>query len=249
MVLRHTFELCAELKTRVASKLIYQEGDFISFINGLNLTDESSTNYLANFLYEAIAGARSLYVSPSIGNQARFDRLSTDPSISGLYAPKSVLEHGELLRALSRVLPGAREWRAEVLFFPESLMNKIRDLDHYAPVFKYLTQKYQQRFREDIIRDAQDALFSTIMEELELTPEALVMETIQHVFNVAMGKLPGFAPILDDKMGPFSALADGFVYGYELDDIPTAFRALVYFVECAFSDCMVQIKTEKVCHD
>jgi hypothetical protein len=209
------------LSTRVASKVLYAEGDFISFVNGLNLTEESASNDVPNSIFEAISGARSLYISPPIGNQARFNRLSVNLGINELYAPKSVLGHAELLTEMSRELPDAKQWRAEVLFFPESLMNKIRQRNEFGPTSRYLIRKYQQRFRRDIMLDSQHILFSTIIDQLGLSEEALVMETIRHMFAVAMGKLPGFAPILDDQMGPFSVIADGLVYGYELEDLPS----------------------------
>ena len=197
-------------------------GDFISV---KRILDDIETNSILR----GVAGCRSAMMLPPIGCSQHFSNLQRKFKIRNR-KPNHLYQHGEIFAALAQEESASCAWQMSTLLFCQKFIEKIKNdptwYKLYIYFYSYLTQNYLHRaqlenFMSIALTDAQKK------QGLKIDP--YIADTIHHLYRIAAGLTPGFAPASDDTYLPREFLQRVFVEVYGLDKyFPTIFHPAMF---------------------
>jgi hypothetical protein len=170
------------------------------------------------FLWHMTAGARSLYTLPKISELKGNTRLKR---VYGLKSapPKNLLDHWHLFRELTQHPSFGEKWSARMLFFGKKWFDKLHD-PAWIKFRAYLLQAAwdgSEFWRNQFIWDL---AFSLIQERKHMRPDPYIRDTVKHLFTIAVGAIPGFAPALGNEAAPIERLQEVLLNDYRLGYAP-----------------------------
>lgn len=215
IVLNNTVEIFLTPRERIIPFSLMPGGSIFSLWRALD--PDLQFSYHAREPWNMTAGARSLFMLPKITQKIAYKKLSKARGLK-LPMPHSLAEHSKLFTHMSCHSDFPDNWQAELLFFS-------------APWFERRKNKAWLRFRHFLLEDAWkrsqfwrnkmifDFMWDSFVEEIaeeKIKAEPYIFDMVKHLIMVGLGVLPGFAPAIDDKAGPISALKDDFIQHYGL---------------------------------
>lgn len=198
---------------------------------GRMLKNTSQRIYSPNGILTAVAGARSVFTLPKIGCMTNHLTLQRDYNIQ-TPPPKSLHEHWDIFKDIVRHEQINCDWRACILYFSKNWVDKINNSTAWYPLkelmleFAWRSCEYQ---RNSIYYNI---AYSLIQNKRNLKPNPYLADTACHLFAIAAGAVPGYAPLLDNDSLPLDILQKAFVESYGLKKyIPTIMGPAQFFLE------------------
>ena len=168
------------------------------------------------------AGARSIWMLPSISDSMSHSRLRRDCSITS-YPPKTLLDHSAVFTELNKYADSKGEgWYCEVLFFCDKWLDYKEDnlacvrLQRYW-LYEAWTQSYN--CRTQMSYDVSWEAFSKAVTKKNWKPKAYIISILKHLMAIGTGTFPGFIPACDSEIAaPIKFLQDCYINHYLLKE-------------------------------
>lgn len=188
------------------------------------LQNQSSRTYTPNGLLTVVSGARSVFMLPKIGCTTNHLNLRRHYNVQP-QPPKSLYEHWQIFKDINNSNSVNSDWRSCVLYFSKKWVDKIHNDNAWHPVKKFLLELGWKSFEYERNHMYYNIAYSLIQNSRNLKPNPYLTDTACHLFTVALGAHPGYAPSCDDESLPLDTLQNAFVDGYGLKKyIPTVIQ-------------------------
>lgn len=195
-------------------RVIYKPGDFLSILTNIILQEKKS--YTSNKIYSIISGARSIFSLPNIGCTHQHRRLQTDFNVK-LPPPKSLYDQWSVFKEIYDSDVNPYDWRSCILYFSEKWINKLHNDPAWLPLKFYLYEKANSVFQYALsARLHYESAFSMIQKKRNLNPNPYLVDTAKHLFSIAIGDSPAYAPSCNEETIPLELLQQAYVETYGL---------------------------------
>lgn len=185
------------------------------------LQSQPSRIYTPNGLLSAVSGARSVFMLPKIGCATNHLTLRRSYNVQP-QPPKSLYDHWSLFKEITHNNHDDDAWRSCVLYFSKKWVDKINNDKAWHPIKKYLLELAWKKYDFDRNRVYYNIFYSLTQHKRNLKPNPYLVDTACHIFTVALGEAPGYAPACDNESLPLDKLQNAFVESYGLKKyIPT----------------------------
>jgi len=181
-----------------------------------SIFDSNQTSHIMHNAHSSTSGARSLLLLPKISHGQYNERLAKAYHIDSQYlCPKTFTEQWDLFNAIANSSDFDSEWYSEIIIFSKEAI----DLLSTHPDLKYSLFKrawdYTAFARNQAMYDLVWSIFTeNLPPSIRNTP--FIIEVVKHLIKLSMREAPGFAPALDDSVGPIRALTDVFLNVYRI---------------------------------
>ena len=205
MILSNRIEINFNLTTHSAPVKILTPGTLLAIHNILKTNTMSYTQHGASF----VAGTQSLFLLSRISEKSSYQKLLNTFELTDQPLVKSLSEQSHLINQLARSKHFQHHWHTKVLLFGGPLFQKIEQNQNARSAF--LNQALQQT---NTSGDAMfiDVIWSLFSHDFQPKTKAslAVTETTKHLVKLMMGRLPGFAPAIDDSAAPMTQFTNIF---------------------------------------
>jgi hypothetical protein len=215
LILSGSVELYLEMRKQVVPFALSKQGALISSWRASN----PETSQHPPFLWNVSSGARSLFMLPSISENISHKRLCKRLGMHHS-KPSGFMDQHALFKAMSESEEGLSPWSCEMLVFTRAWSERLVSDPAFSPLYDYILKAnwvHSEHMRHLFIWDC---MFSLIMEENNLAPMPTTVDTVKHLFSLAVGARPGFTPAMDDEVGPVHAIQSAYKAHYRLDYAP-----------------------------
>lgn len=231
MVLEKQLEYFIDLKDKKITIpwLLYTPGDFFPFSTVLGC--HSPRVYAPNGLLTVTAGARSVFMLPNIGCNVNHINLQRRFNIKDM-APKSLYDHWHVFRDIIKHESQTSDWKVCIVYFSEKWVKYLHADTQWMKLKLYLYETAWRKFEYDRNRVYYDIAFSLIQERRNLRLNPYLIDTAKHLFTIALGAVPGYAPACTEDSLPMYLLQDIFLETYGLKKyIPTIMQPSHFYFE------------------
>jgi len=177
-----------------------------------------SHSHHPRFVWDLTAGARSIFMLPKISEKTSHTRLRQALQINS-EKPKTLLDHWEVFKQIANSSQNNDPWYTEVLFFTNKWLEHVDD-PVWQPFNYYLLKISWQNsdfWRSEFIWNL---VFSIIQKRKNIKPSAHIANIVKHLFMMAAGVVPGFAPAIDNQAAPIDFIQQVYLEHYRLRDYP-----------------------------
>lgn len=233
MVLEKTIEWTTEIPgrelNRTVPRAVYGSGAI--FPLSTIFTKPGARVYNPNKIGATTSGARSAFVLPNIGCAINHSWLQRDYNVHQPPA-KSSDEHWAIFKEILYNGAVSCDWHSCLLYFSEKWIVKINTDPAWLPLKAYLLELGWHRSEYERNRLHYDIAFSIIKNNRNLRLNPYLADTARHLFTIALGAAPGYAPAVDDSSLPLSLLQQAFVGSYGLKKYwPTILQPAYFSLE------------------
>lgn len=219
IVLEGCMELFMDSGSKIMTKRIFKKGDAFALWRKM---DGSKESLHPLYLMYLSAGVRSIFMLPNIGDHISHANFRREYNLN-IAAPKNLLEHWRVFKALANQQPRGENWRLRLLLFFEKWFEKIHGDDPVWDSLRvYFYKKMWQKtayWRNQVFYDYN---FSLAQNRCNLKPNPYLMDTLKHLLAVMVSALPGFSANGNDDCAPISFIKKAYIECYQLKDyIPT----------------------------
>jgi hypothetical protein len=164
------------------------------------------------------AGARSLFMLPSISEKRAHKRISytfhTSPT-----PPHTYEEQWDIFRAIAQ--QSSPQWKNSVLFFSDKWFEHVGKKDKnwnefYLSLFEEGWRQLQFVQSESAFNSSWNA-FSEITGRKDLNPRTYIANTIKYLIAVTNGAAPAFKFATDNNCGPLDEIYKAYKEVYQLE--------------------------------
>lgn len=193
--------------------LIYPPGTFFPFSR--ILSKNNNRVYASNGILLTSSGSRSAFMLPNIGCTTNHSNLQRHYNVKSP-APKTLYEHWNIFKEITRSPIASCSWYTCLLFFSEIWINKLYTDPAWTKLKFYLYELawYEYEFRRNYIY--YDIAFSIIQKKRNLKPNPYLADTAKHLYSIVLGGAPGFSPACNNDALPLDVLQNAFVESYGL---------------------------------
>lgn len=181
-------------------------------IFGLSKNFNNGYGIYSTCLWDLVAGAKSVFMLAKVSNNPQHTNLKRKFDLSSR-APTNYPEQWMTFKEIA--LKTDSDWRAEILFFDAKWARLLTD-----PLYLNL-QAQISRINPSGIWHHQpswDVAFGDIEARKHLIAyPADILDAARHLFSIAAGSFPGFAPAVDEMSAPIKVLQDAYTNVYELE--------------------------------
>ncbi|MBV9575161.1 MAG: hypothetical protein JO149_00900, partial [Gammaproteobacteria bacterium] len=229
MVLEKQIESFVDLNNKVTiPSRIYIPGNFFPITKIVN--PDRKRTYAPYKLLCSTAGARSAFMLPKIGCTMNHAMLKRDFKIKSP-APKALYYHWHIFKEIVNSSIINSDWRCCVIYFSEKWVEKIHRDNKWGSIKQYLQNKVWNQCEYNINRVHYDMIFSIIQKNRNLKPNPYLTDTAKHLFTIALGESPGYAPATNENALPATIIQKIFIETYNLKYTPTIFHPIHYHFE------------------
>lgn len=221
MLLEKTLEYFIDLKNLQITIpwQIFSPGAFFPLSRFMQ--NKSNRIYTPNGLLTAVSGSRSVFMLPKIGCSTHHLMLRKNYNVQP-QPPKTLYEHWNLFKEITKCDKTNTPWRSCVLYFSKKWIDKIHTDNAWSPIKKFLLELAWNSSEYGRNHIYYNIAYSLIQNYRNLKPNPYLTDTACHLFTVALGAVPGYAPICDNELLPLDIIQKAFVEGYGLKKyIPT----------------------------
>lgn len=218
MILSKNSELYLPINQRIMPYMVISPGDMFGLgrvLDNATRPKPTAPSSLSFSTYNLNAGVRSIFMLAKISDRIAHNKLKKAYNFD-IDTPKSYAEHWSVFKEIAKKTQSP--WRAEVLFFSNNFINKLRK-DNWRFLYGYLNQKY--RTSNPIWHNIQgwEASFSKIESAKYIEYfSAYTLDTAKHLFTIAANGAPGFRPAMDEESAPIKLIQEAYVNGYALTE-------------------------------
>ncbi len=221
-------EVFSETGERVIPLAFFKPG----VIMGLWESLEENASYFPKQIWDVSAGARSIFMLPSISQRVPHEQLKKHYGVKRS-APNTIYDHHSVFRQIIQNQHFKQEWVHEILFLGEDwLIPNNQDIG-WLRFYNFLSKKAWKlsgHSRNKITFDRIWLLFSQELETKGIKANSQLIIILKQIFAIAMGAAPGFRPIVKtDIAAPAAALQKIYLNTYGLKNYIPTIMALDYF--------------------
>jgi len=187
---------------------------------GRMLQGQSDRVYSPNSILSVVAGSRSVFMLPKIGCLTNHFTLQKHCNVQSL-PPKSLYDHWSIFKEITQNDESC-DWRSCVLYFSKKWSDKINNDKAWQPIKRILLETAWKSYEYERNHIYYNIAYSLIQHKRNLKPNPYLVDTACHLFTIALGAVPGYAPICDEELLPLGVLQEAFVEYYGMKKyIPT----------------------------
>lgn len=193
---------------------VLHAGDFIS-------TQQVLSDVETNTILHTAAGSRSSIMLPPISCMRHFTNIQNKFGMS-TRKPETLYQHGQLFAELAQHPDSGCDWNIQILFFSHKLIQKIKTDPAWHKLYVYFHCYARKHYA--LAGDLSLYMGLTLTEaqrKRDLKVDPYISDTVYHLYKIAAGLVPGFAPASDETYLPRSFLQHIFVDVYGLQYYPT----------------------------
>jgi hypothetical protein len=215
LVLNNTFEIFLPLPDRTIpmSGLITKGATFGAW----RVLNPQSTQQPV-FIWDMTAGARSIFMLPKITEEKKHFKLKKAFGVTA-NKPDSLIEHFEIFKQIASHPEFPQPWQAEILYFPKKWFDHLDDEAWFKFYYHFYRSTWQttEYWRN---RAVWDLVFSVIVMNNKIRPNAYIVDTVKYLLAVGIGAQSGFSPATNNSAGPISELQKIYMQEYDIRDYP-----------------------------
>lgn len=182
---------------------------------GRLLQNKSKRVYAPNGILTAVSGARSVFMLPKIGCMTNHLLLQRDYNVQSP-PPKSLYDHWNIFKEIVSNHEELCDWRSCLIYFSKKWVDKINNDKSWYPLKKFLLELGWTSYEYERNHLYYDIAYSLIQNKRNLKPNPYLVDTACHLFIIAIGAVPGYAPLCDNDLLPLEQLQKAFVDSYGL---------------------------------
>ena len=208
LVLKNTLDLYISLEKRIAMYALINEGSVFGTWQVFDQKARGNMIYTPIPLWDMTAGARSIFMLPKISEANAFGKLRKKYDLKS-EPPKKLGEHWKIFKEIANHPTFEEKWETELLFFSHKWIESIHDLAWYK-LKSYLSDAAwggSEFWRNQF---CWDLTFSRIQERRGIRPCPYAADIANHLLAMSVGAVPGFQPLIDDKVAPVRKLMEVF---------------------------------------
>jgi len=208
--------------------LLYKPGAFFSYAKVFG--SNSNRIYAPNNVLTMTAGSKTAFMLPNIGCTTQHVNLQRDYFVKSS-TPKKIQEHWEIFKEIYNSRNHRKPWTASIAYFSEKWYQQLNSDPAWKDLKLFLHQRAWENF--DFRRNSvyYDMAYSIIQKSRNLKPNPYLADTAKHIFTIALGEAPGYAPAIDESSLPVAAIQQAYIQSYGLKKyIPTIMQP-TYFNE------------------
>ncbi len=211
LITRHQCEIFMTTAQRIVPYILLKPGDLFGFSTIFNRDSGLSYQPELPNMMSISAGVRSLFCLSKLSDRHKIAQLARALG-RPFTSAKTFLNHGHLFRELA----AENDWRAEMILFGKEWLAYRHD-PAFAPFYLYMLQNTfkNQVFQRDFL--SWQVLFADIAETKSLKYQTYTLDTVKHLFALAAGVVPGFAPQIDEESAPTAFLKQSLEELYHLE--------------------------------
>jgi hypothetical protein len=224
MVLKNSAEMFIPIEGRIIPYSIVKSGDVFGLWTVL---DGLISHCPPLFLWDMTAGARSVSMLSKISDSMSHRRLVQHYQIDHS-CPKSLLDHWGIFTEIANDPSFGDPWQMEMLYFSRKWFDKLKDPEWVAfrSYLQGLAWRSSAYWRNQY---TSNLMWTHIQREESIKPSAYTSDIVKHLFAVGVSALPGFAPALNDFLGPFQRIQTAYHDVYRMRDYPPIIMQPEYF--------------------
>lgn len=211
MVLKNGYELFISASQCILPVLTAEPGSIIALWKKL----DAEPIFHPTNIFNATAGARSIFMLPNVGNFMNHKNLVRDFNVNK-QAQKNLLEQWHIFKTIAEHQNS--NWRLEILFFPTKWVEQItmdpawQELYISFLKFAWTSSSYE---RNQIFYEF---ALSCLQADRGLKPNPYLLDTVRHILSVTLGAVPAFKPAIDEQMAPVELIQRAYAESYRLKD-------------------------------
>ncbi len=183
-------------------------GDFISAQRVISEVESSS-------ILQSAAGCRSTMMLPPISCSRHFGNIRHKFS-KRMRKPETLYEHAQLFSELAQHPTAGCDWIMSVLLFPYNFVEKIKRDPAWYKIYVYF-YRYAMKFHFGMVDlNLQMNLITEAQRKQNLKVDPYLADTAHHLYKIAAGFAPGFAPASNETYVPRTFLQNVFLEVYGL---------------------------------
>lgn len=224
MVLSNSTEMFIPIEGRIIPYGIAGPGD----VFGLwTVFDGLISHCPPVFLWDMTAGARSVSMLSKISDSVSHRRLVQHYQLDQ-NCPKTLLDHWAIFKEIANHPEFGAPWEMELLYFGRKWVDTLNDPE-WVTLRAYLLDMVWNSSAYWRNQYTSNLMWTHIQRREGIKPSAYIADIVKHLFAVAVGALPGFAPALNDFLGPFSCIQQAYLDVYRMRDYPPIIMQPEYF--------------------
>ncbi len=216
MVLEKELEYFIEIEQDniIIPSHIHKAGAFFNY--SIILNEKNGIVYAPNGILKASSGCRSVFMLPNIGCMTHHYHLQREYNIQS-HPPKKINDHWHTFKSILSSSNVSCHWSSCLVYFSESWVRKLWEDPSWLELKLYLLEKERKISEHQRFHQYYDIIFSLIQKNRNLKPNPYLVDTVRHIFNIALGIYPGFIPATNDDSLPLNLLQNVYVNSYGMD--------------------------------
>ena len=220
IILEKSLEVYWELEDRIFSVSIMETGSGIEM---------GTWEYLgAAAAYSVSAGARSLYMIPSIADNTFHKRINKHFNLS-TPTPHHPYNHWQTFSDIANSANFKEDWTCEMLFLGKKWNDHLDDNSlGWQKLKNRILRKGWEHSTYGRSKILLDILWQVMVETLSrkrLKMNPYIIDILKHLVHICVADLPASIPAVDNIVAPISALQEVWLEIYRLQEyIPTIMR-------------------------
>lgn len=221
LVLKSSAEIFYEMSGRVISAFLSTPGKFIGLWDQLGPVNKPYVKWIWNL----VAGARTLYMLPKITNVAGHKVLRKKYHVSS-HAPKSYDEHWKIFKEIANSKEFPQDWSSEILFFSDLWLETAKTDPAWRELYDYLLSEVWGEtgyWRSELtFKVIWESYLSHVM-DVNVRPNLYLACIVKQLMLTDIGILPALTVAADDIAAPISDLQKIYIEDYRLKDYTPIF--------------------------
>ncbi len=221
-------EVFSETGERVIPVAFFKPGAIMGLWESL----EENASYFPKQIWDVSAGARSIFMLPSISQRVPHEQLKKHYGVKRS-APSTLYDHHQVFTQIIQSQNFKQAWTHEILFLRKDWLTPNNNDIGWLRFNNYLLKKAWKlsgHSRNKITFDRIWLLFSQELEAkgIKVNPQLIII--LKQIIATAIGAAPGFRPIVKtDVAAPAAMLQKIYLNTYGLKNYIPTIMALDYF--------------------
>jgi len=214
LFLNKAAEVFIELNNRIIPLCVLGPGFPIGTFEILDSLAQIKNDYI----WQATAGARSLFMLPKINNNIGHKKLKRTFNLIQP-APKAISNHWDTFVEIAKHKSYNSDWQCELLLFTHEWYNQLKqNSPGWIKFREFLFKDYWSKSGATIEKTFAIIWqhFSTLTIQRRFKPRIYITDTIRHLINLACGSMPGFKPATNELLAPTKLIKKAYVDVYNL---------------------------------
>jgi|SaaInlStandDraft_6_1057023.scaffolds.fasta_scaffold04518_2 hypothetical protein len=213
IILEKNFEYFIDLPALSISlpRIIRKPGSIFPLTAMFN--NKNKRNFAPNGVLSVSAGCRSTFMAAPISSKSNYERMQHELNLQSPM-PEQLYSHFNIFKEISDREPPEKKWRSCILYFPEELVDKIKNDPSWSKIKIYLLQQCITQFEPDNYKCLLESTFSYLMIQKNLKPNPYIIDTAKHIISTATGASPGYSPARNEDSLPVKLIEKTFIEKY-----------------------------------
>ncbi len=222
-------EVFLETENRVIPLAFFKPGVILGLWESL----EEKASYFPKQIWEVTAGARTLFMLPSISQRVPHEQLKRHYGVKRS-PPSTIYDHHQVFMQIIRSKNFKQEWYNEIIFFGKEWFTQDNSDIGWLRFYNHLLEKAWKLSaynRNKITFDKVWLLFSQELELKGIKANPHLIYILKQIIAITIGAAPGFRPVVKSNIAaPVAELQKIYLNTYGLKNYIPTIMSLDYFM-------------------